>query len=547
MTQSLLTGASGLLAHQQKLDVVANNLANLNTTGYKAQNVLFQDVLYRNLHPASGPADPNVGGINPSQVGYGVQVGQIGRNFQQGVLTSTGEAFDLAIQGNGFFVVNGQEQAYTRDGAFALDRNGFLVVPSSGDLVQRFGTVGEGSATEQQFQTPGNTGIFVPLGASVPGRQTSQADFIGNLPASADPPLAEVLTTSSPFTEGSAAAQLTTLMNDLDSNITDYQAGDTIEIVGTNVDGSSFNVSLPAGPATTIGDLINAVNSAVVGATMSLSATGNLVLEADQTGDALLSINIDDNAANVGETNFSSHAFTVQTDGKEGDTFEMTLQVFDLRGEPHPLQATFQKQSANIWDATFSSGDPDVTLVDGLVQSIIFNEDGTFQTVNGVGDGDSNIQLTIADITQEQVIDISMANLTHMATSFSSTAVQDGFPPGNIVTVSVSSDGILEGGATNGRRVPIAQLAIASFINNDGLEGAGQNLYRETSNSGVAQIGVGDAGANGSVRSGQLETSNVDVALEFTQLIIAQRGFSANARTITVASEVMQELTNIIR
>lgn len=547
MTQSLLTGASGMLAHQRKLDVVANNLANINTTGYKAQNVLFQDVLYRTVRPASGPIDPNLGGTNPQQIGFGVQIGQINRNFSQGVLTSTGEDFDLAIQGNGFFVVSGEEQSYTRDGAFTLDRDGFLVVPSTGDRVQRFGTLGEGSATEQRFQATGNSGIFVPLGASVPGQQTTETNFIGNLPTSAIPPLAEVLSTSSPLTEGSTAATLTTLFNDLDSNITDYQVGDAIEIVGTNVDGSSFNVSLPAGPTTSIGDLVNAVNAEVVGATMTLSAEGNLVLSADDTGDAMLSIHLDDNAANVGETSFSDHAFTVQTEGKEGDTFELTLQIFDLRGEPHSIQAAFQKMTPNIWDATFSSGDPSVSMVDGLVESIIFNEDGTFQTVDGVGDGDANIQLQITDIGQEQVIDISLANLTHMATTFSTTAVQDGYPPGNIVSVSVSADGILEGGATNGRNVPIAQLAVATFRNDNGLEGAGHNQYLETSNSGEAQIGVAQAGASGTVRSGQLETSNVDVALEFTQLIVAQRGFSANARTITVASEVLEELTNIIR
>lgn len=547
MTQSLLTGASGMLAHQRKLDVVANNLANLNTTGYKAQTVQFADVLYRTEQPASGPANSNFGGTNPQQIGFGVQIGQIGRNHSQGVMTSTGEEFDLAIQGNGFFVVSGNDQAYTRDGSFTLDRNGFLVVPSTGAMVQRFGTLGEGSDTEQRFQTAGNSGIFVPLGASVPGQQTTLTNFVGNLPTSAVPPLAEVLSTSSPLTEGSVAAQLTTLFNDLDSNITDYQAGDTIQIVGTNVDGSSFNVSLPAGPTTTIGDLVNAVNAEVVGATLSLSGTGNLVLAADETGDALLSIHIDDDSANVGETSFSDHAFTVQTEGKEGDTFELTLQVFDLRGEPHSIQVAFQKQTPNIWDASFTSGDESVTVVDGLVESIIFNEDGTFQTVDGVGEGDGNIQIQITDIGQEQVIDVSLDNLTHMATTFSTTAVQDGFPPGNIVSVNVSSDGVLEGGATNGRTVPIAQLAIATFMNDKGLEAAGQNQYLQSSNSGEAQIGVAQSGASGSIRSGQLETSNVDVALEFTQLIVAQRGFSANARTITVASEVLEELTNIIR
>jgi flagellar hook protein FlgE len=106
---------------------------------------------------------------------------------------------------------------------------------------------------------------------------------------------------------------------------------------------------------------------------------------------------------------------------------------------------------------------------------------------------------------------------------------------------------VLEGFATNGRRVDIAQLAVATFVNNQGLEGVGGNFYVSSSNSGVAQIGPALSGGGGEMRGGQLETSNVDVALEFTQLIVAQRGFSANARSITVASEVLEELNGIVR
>ena len=109
-------------------------------------------------------------------------------------------------------------------------------------------------------------------------------------------------------------------------------------------------------------------------------------------------------------------------------------------------------------------------------------------------------------------------------------------------------EGAIQGVATNGQRVSIAQLAIASFINNQGLEAKGQNYYDSTANSGIARIGTGLSGASRiRMRGGQLESSNVSVALSFTQLIVAQRGFSANARTITVASEVLEELANIIR
>ena len=134
MTQSLLTGASGLLAHQQKLDVVANNIANVNTTSFKTQRALFSDTLYSTIQEASGSTGPEFGGINPQQIGFGVNLSQVSSNFSQGVLTDTGESFDFALQGDGFFVVEGQTQQFTRDGSFSVNSCLLYTSPSPRDL-----------------------------------------------------------------------------------------------------------------------------------------------------------------------------------------------------------------------------------------------------------------------------------------------------------------------------------------------------------------------------------------------------------------------------
>jgi flagellar hook protein FlgE len=547
MTQSLITGATGLLAHQRQLDVVANNIANVNTTAYKSQRVLFEDLMY-NLHqPAQGSTNPLLGGINPQQIGNGVRVSQISKNFSQGVLANTGQAFDFAIQGDGFFVVNGDQQRYTRDGAFAVDGNGYLVDPANGGYVQRFGVVGEGNPADPGFQISGDNRIYIPLGASVPGRETTESSFIGNLPATASPALSEVLTSIAPLTEGGNPASLATRLSDLDTNSSDYSVGDTIEVTGTNADGSSFSISVPASPTLTVGGLVSAINAQLAGATVSVEADGNLVVRADDAGEAFLSLYIADGASNIGTTDFSQNAMIIQTDGKNADTVESTIQVFDVRGQPHALNVTFEKQDSNRWEARFSSADDSVQLVDDVVSSILFAEDGTFQTINGIGNGDSNIQLMIDSITQPMTINFSLNRFTHLATGYAATFEQDGFPPGNIVSISATPDGVLTGIATNGRQLEVAQLAIANFANNHGLENDGENYFIQTTNSGVPTIGAALSGGSGTVRSGQLETSNVDIAQEFTQLIIAQRGFSANARTITVASEILQELNNLFR
>lgn len=542
---SLITGASGLMAHQQKLDVVANNIANLNTTGYKSQTILFSDLIYTDLSQAIGASGTLNGGINPKQVGNGVQVAEISQNFSQGVLSDTGSEFDFAIEGDGFFVVGTDEQQYTRDGSFGVNSNGFLVDAATGGHVQRFGSVGETVGGAPGFQVAGDTRINIPLGASVAGKATESLDLIGNLPATATAALTEVLTSSSAFTVGGLAANATSLFNDLDFNLQDYISGDTLDVAGTSFDGASFSFSLPAGPTTTLGDFTTALNSNLVGATASLSSTGDLRIEADTPGDALLSMSIHDGSGNIGESEFESRSMIVETDGKDADIVESTLQLFDGRGQAHTVNVTYEKADTNRWDARFSSADGSVDFLDNEVVGIVFDERGAFEVVNGSGTGDSDIELTVSSLSGTQEILVDLNSLTHLATNFASTYDQDGFSPGKIVGLEVAADGTLSGVASNGRRLEIAQMAIAEFSNTHGLQNVGQNYFQQTASSGDPSIGAGNTSGRGRIRGGSLESSNVDVALEFTQLIIAQRGFSANARSITVATEVLQELNNI--
>src|SRR5205085_12371848 len=135
----------GLRGNQQLLDVVGNNLANVNTIAFKSQSVLFADLLYQTQERATGGSSTS-GGTNPIQVGYGTTTSTIDSDFSQGALTVTGGPLDLAIQGNGFFVVNdGAQNLYTRDGAFQIDGSNNLVDAATGFKIQRFGTLGEAS------------------------------------------------------------------------------------------------------------------------------------------------------------------------------------------------------------------------------------------------------------------------------------------------------------------------------------------------------------------------------------------------------------------
>ncbi|MCA9176362.1 MAG: flagellar hook-basal body complex protein, partial [Planctomycetales bacterium] len=213
---------------------------------------------------------------------------------------------------------------------------------------------------------------------------------------------------------------------------------------------------------------------------------------------------------------------------------------------------TFEKQSDNSWNlsASIPSGG---TLTDSVIEDIRFNDDGSLQQVAGTGLGDANFTIQFDSLATPQTIQFNFGDnnsfngVTQVATSSSVSTTQDGYAPGVLTTISVDTTGLLQGVATNGIRFPIAQLAIASFRNPKGLLSTGNNYLQASANSGQPEIGLGNSGSRGAVTGLQLEASNVDIANEFTLMIVAQRGFSANARTITVTDEVLEELTNIIR
>ncbi|MEZ6095633.1 MAG: flagellar hook-basal body complex protein [Pirellulaceae bacterium] len=548
MASSLYASVSGLLAHQRKLDVVANNLANLNTLGFKSQQINFTDLIYTDISIAAGSTGGRAGGRNPNQIGNGVQVSQVTRNFQQGVLQSTGRSLDIAISGEGFFTVSdGVNRYFTRDGSFSVNSAGYLVT-GTGNLVYRTGTLGEPSDSGVGYQQSGDEGIFIPLGNTLPGLLTSEARFTGNLPAAAIPPLAEVLTSLNPYTEGGGTpATIATLLNDLDTSTTPYVGGDTIDITGSDVDGTNFNVTLNVDGTTTLGDIVNALNAQLTMATASIDTNGNLLVRANDVGESALNIRFENGIANTGELDFDATALQETTGGKDGDTVFTTLQIYDERGQAQTLTAEFQKESTDIWNATFSLTTNNGTMVDATVNGIEFNNDGTFKQINGVGTGGPTITIDFDGIGNDQTIDIDFSQLSHTPSDFGTFFDQDGYPTGILTDITVTGKGVLEAIATNGQRVSVAQLAITSFRNAQGLSSEGNNLFSETVASGQAQIGTGLTNDRGEIVGGNLEQSNVDIAFEFTQLIVAQRGFSANARTVTVTDNILQELTNIVR
>lgn len=229
MSNALLAGVSGLVAHQKMIDVAGNNLANVNTTAFKSSRVTFAEMLSETLQDASAPTT-NVGGTNPMQSGSGVKVGSIDRNMSQGTLAYTGNELDVAIEGAGYFVLNnGTSDAYTRVGQFAVDSDYYLVDPTTGFRVQRVGSEG----TTEGFQDPTSNDIRIPYDIALPAQETNTISFAGNLSASEEAPTKNLLTSNVKYSlaDGSIASYPSSMAGlSQASNLTH---DDTIRVQGT--------------------------------------------------------------------------------------------------------------------------------------------------------------------------------------------------------------------------------------------------------------------------------------------------------------------------
>jgi len=541
MANPLITCVSGLSAHQKMIEVIGNNIANMNSTAFKTSRVFFSDIYYETVNSGT-----------PSQVGTGSKVATISVDTAQGNLETTGRKFDLAIDGQGYFVVDSEVgPLYTRSGVLSVDQQGYLVDSSTGFRVQRYGTVGEPDGANPSFQVPGSSNISIPIGAALPGSMTSLATLRGNLPSTTRAATQQILTTSNRLLTGGVSATGATLLNSLDFNTSPYGPGDTIDISGVDADGTVISGSLAVDGTTTLDDLITMLNSLYTGATAALNIDGELTLTANETGTSPLTMTLSDNPANIGGSNFSGNPMATTVLGRAGQLIQGGIEVFDARGDGHLVGLAFELQPDGTWNMQASLDSAEGDLLIGDVSGISFNPDGSFAGISG--GGAAILSVRFAGQTDAQVIDLSfgetgsLSGLRSISGESSLSAEQDGYASGTLASVNIDGRGVITGLGTNGRQIPLAQIAIATFRNPAGLESLGNGMSRATLASGDVELGTGESGGRGSIRSGQLEQSNVDLAAEFTRLIIAQRGFSANARSISVADEMLQELTQLLR
>ncbi len=562
MLRSMFTAVSGLRNHQVRMDVVANNIANINTIGFKRSRVNFQDILSQTIQGASTPTT-NLGGTNPQQVGLGMTVSSIDTVFTQGNLQLTGVNTDMAIQGNGMFILhdaNGNEY-YTRAGTFTLDGNGMLVNSSNGYKVQGWmadssGNINTSSSVED---------IIIHTGTPIAPNATTQMTFEGNLDSTTYGTLSansytQTVTDSVNGTVATITWTFTPTGNFGEWTVRGVLSGSTNPtwaFTGTSTDPATLEYTIQVQDRDDSvagwneGDVIfdtapGATDTINFNDGLGSTATVNLI----DTGDNMKDSTADITVAAPDTGNDITMSYT------PSETHTTSINVYDDLGNAHTITLTFTHDPTpgnnNIWNWVASGTEVD-TLNPGD-GTLTFNSNGTISnsTIN------NPIRVNVSPATSPLLIgtspsDLDFTSVTQYAADSSLiVASQDGYASGTLTSFTVGNTGIITGIYSNGLTQDLAQVALAKFSNYEGLQKEGDNLFSATVNSlpsGRTEPDRLPANTNGlgSISAGMLEMSNVDIAQEFVDMITAERGFQVNSRSITTSDEILQEVINLKR
>ena len=377
-------------------------------------------------------------------------------------------------------------------------------------------------------------------------------------PGEAGKDLASAIGIPTTLVTGSETALIpgTTTLNDLPGNLTDYEDGDVVNISGVDTDGSPVNASFRFGPTgsgfdgQTVDEFVAFLDSLYSDALVSINSAGQLSVEAQTAGESDLLLAITDNLGQAGKTNWNTYATSVTTEGTGPDTVVTSTEIFDSAGTAHTLTLTFERQEDLTWNAIPDILSESGSVLSGTITGLQFDENGAPM---GLGAVNNNISIQFLGSSSPQTIQIDLGSdggldgLTQYGSSAEVyIAGQDGYGAGELASISVLSDGSINGFYTNGQSQQLGAVGVATFANEEGLAEVGDSLWGRTPNSGQLVLGTGDLGAAGKVVGGSLENSNVDTAEQFVRLIEAQRGYQASSRVISIQDEVLAEAVYLI-
>ncbi len=510
MGSALWAGISGLNASSKELDVIANNLANVNTIGFKSGTTYFADVLSQSI---SG------GSSGTMQVGRGVSVSEVQTQFSAGSFETTGNSTDVAIDGDGFFMVNDDSGAtfYTRAGAFRLNAAG-LLVDTDGNKVQGKTVVnGEpaGALSDinlSDVQSTPEVSTTFSVGANIDSGTATGGQYN---------------TTQTVYDSLGAKHTLNTTFTKTEHPTTGYWAVETsldsTPATSISANGFTFDTDgICTGIYTGTASAVTEVTAGTGTATLALNKLGMVYQTGTMTltrGAASWTITADGGYDNATITSSGiAGDVTVSLDGTGTNDLTLTPALVWAPGDTATFTLTHTPLALNDITTNFSTA---------LAGGATIGAGGNVNW-NLMGDG----ALSITQYSTSSVIRALTA---------------DGFASGNLKTLSIASSGRISGFFTNGQTSDLAELMLAQFSNPWGLKKMGSNLFGETVASGSAIQNYPGQSGMGTLTPNTLEMSNTDIATEFIKMITAQKAYQASARVITTEDTIMQELMNLKR
>lgn len=574
---SLYTGVSGLSAQSQATAMISNNIANVNTVGFKRSEAAFYSLV--TTEGRSTRYSPGT-----------VSVDRIQRVTSQGPIQQSTSSTDTSISGNGFYPIKRDSMnsslspyLYTRNGQFSEDAQGFLTNTAGFYLY--------GWPLDQNGQLPSNQGdlaSLVPIDVAFLGgltRPTTTAELALTLDSTnngePDSTLATALTSAPDFSRsitmydtlgsaqpltfeytkvyGPAGTASSNINNQTATTnlITDrgMVAGNTIEI---DVDGNGAPADLvltvvtaPATPGTgqiaTMGDILNEINNAGIGVSAYLGNAGELIIQrnsyapgtsleiANGLGTPLAALGLGTGGS------FAADTFANYDNGAAGDAPPYSTGVFP---SPQYLPGDPLYNPRGWWQMKIIDPNNN-TLTTGLVN---FNGDGT---INALPDGDGNIDIELSGInwgngSELQTIEIDISRNSQFAGNFTVLfADQNGAELGLRTGIDIDRDGFVIARFSNGATSRLYKVPLVTFSNPNGLQEVSGTAYSETEESGEENLREAGTGGAGYIEPSTLEMSNVDLADEFAKLIVSQRAYSANTKVITTVDQMTEELLRL--
>lgn len=554
MSSALLTSMAGMLSCQTMLDVTANNLANSETPGFKGSRTGFRDQMLLTLAGASG-ASGNMGGTNPMQVGQGDLVASIDVQMTQGAISPTARPLDVSITGPGFFRLQQTdgEEVYSRVGSFGWD-SGYQGAPRLVDL-------------STGYLVLNTQGQAISTVDAMPAAATTALVLSGNLAPADEQPLHGSSLTSLFGLARRDGGQLggSTRLDDTTLATGTVAAPTTLNVFGTRPDGSSYGGSVVLAAGATVDDLVNGLNGVFSAAVPSFATAqldgGSLRVSASEPGDGLSVFLGEQAAPALPATDAVANAWQY---GGAGDSFAWNrlrlvpsavssiLPLYTADGTRHELPVRLFSSgitagSGRTWDLV--AGVPEAgSLVPGAdsLRGITFASDGTLANLPA---GSLSTTWTVGGAS---TVALQALGLTAFAGDSLLDGVDEtGYPAGRLLESTFDQTGRLIGSYSNGRSQAMSatghQLGLAIFVNPAGLQALGGNLWDVSDNSGDPQLVAPLENGDNSIAGYTLEGSNVDMAGEFSRLIIAQRSFQSNSRSFQVADSLLQEANNLIR